>query len=85
MNELELGQATSTLQGLSQDAEARRVYEVRQKVLHDEASMLDWATQAGLRQGARIVAQNMLRFDLDLDTIVQVTGLSESKILALEK
>ncbi|WP_281288458.1 hypothetical protein [Saccharibacillus brassicae] len=43
MNEPKLGQATNTLQGLSQDAEARRVYEARQKVLHNKASMLDGA------------------------------------------
>lgn len=40
-----------TLEFLSQDREARRLYEERQKYLHDEASMIEWATEKGLKKG----------------------------------
>ncbi|MDF2724501.1 MAG: hypothetical protein K0Q59_4176, partial [Paenibacillus sp.] len=43
MNEPQLGKAMTALEYLSQDAEARRLYEMRQKALHDEASMLEGA------------------------------------------
>lgn len=35
MQEPELGKAMTVLEFLSQDAEARRLYEMRQKALHD--------------------------------------------------
>ncbi|WP_190932577.1 hypothetical protein [Paenibacillus polymyxa] len=37
------GKAMDTLQFLSQASEARRLYETRQKYMHDEASMIDRA------------------------------------------
>ncbi|MFB5763997.1 hypothetical protein ACE5LO_26925 [Paenibacillus medicaginis] len=40
-----------TLEFLSQDQEARRRYEERQKYLHDEASMIEWATRNGKAEG----------------------------------
>ncbi len=93
MNEPGLEKAMDTLQYLSQDSEARRLYEARQKYLHDEASMLEGARQAGMRagmqegikEGTREVAKNMLSLGLDPATIAQTTGLSEQEILALKK
>ncbi|MNC62739.1 hypothetical protein D3C75_1127930 [compost metagenome] len=63
------------------DSEARRLYEARQKYLHDEASMLEGAKQAGIKK----VARNMLALNLDIATIAKATGLSEQEILALKK
>ncbi|WP_235533083.1 Rpn family recombination-promoting nuclease/putative transposase [Paenibacillus sp. Leaf72] len=51
MNEPSLEKAMDTLQYLSQDSEARRLYEARQKYLHDEASMMESAMQAGMKAG----------------------------------
>nr|WP_321163441.1 hypothetical protein [Paenibacillus sp. VT-400] len=51
MNEPILKKAMDTLEFLSQDREARRLYEERQKYLHDEASMIEWATEKGIAQG----------------------------------
>ena len=50
MNEPTLKKAMDTLEFLSQDREARRMYEERQKYLHDEASMIEWATEKGERK-----------------------------------
>lgn len=45
MNEPTLKKAMDTLEFLSQDREARRLYEELQKYLYDEASMIEWATE----------------------------------------
>ncbi|AIQ44639.1 hypothetical protein R70723_00950 [Paenibacillus sp. FSL R7-0273] len=70
-----------TLQYLSQDSGARRLYEARQKYLHDEASMLGSADLAGIKK----VAKNMLAMNLDIKTIAKPTGLTEQEINALRK
>ncbi len=58
-----LGKAMTALEYLSQDAEARRLYEMRQKVLHAEASMLEGARMKGESlgsfKGKLEVAKNM--------------------------
>lgn len=97
MNEPGLTKAMDTLQYLSQDTEARRLYEARQKYLHDEASMLEGAKQVGMREGIKEgmkeglkkgvieVAKNMLGLNMDITTIANVTGLSENEISKLKK
>ncbi|ETT72019.1 hypothetical protein C173_15659 [Paenibacillus sp. FSL R7-277] len=81
MNEPGLEKAMDTLQYLSQDSDARRLYEARQKYLHDEASMLGSAKLAGIKE----VAKNMLDLNLDITTIAKATGLTEQEINALRK
>jgi predicted transposase/invertase (TIGR01784 family) len=81
MNEPGLEKAMDTLQYLSQDSEARRLYEARQKYLHDEASMLEGAKQAGIKE----VARNMLALNIDVATIAKATGLTEQEIDSLKK
>ncbi|TBL75722.1 Rpn family recombination-promoting nuclease/putative transposase [Paenibacillus thalictri] len=51
MNEPVLKKAMNTLEFLSQDAETRRLYEARQKYLHDEASLIDGAMTEGRNRG----------------------------------
>lgn len=41
------------LEFLSQDRGARRLYEERQKFLHDEASMIKGALEKGLKEGLK--------------------------------
>lgn len=93
MNKPGLEKAMDTLQYLSQDSEARRLYEARQKYLHDEASMLEGAKQAGLQAGMQAgkqagikeVARNMLALNIDVATIAKATGLTEQEIDSLKK
>lgn len=89
MNEPGLEKAMDTLQYLSQNSEARRLYEARQKYLHDEASMLEGAKQAGLQAGKQAgikeVARNMLALNMDVVTIAKATGLTEQEIVSLTK
>ncbi|AIQ17756.1 MULTISPECIES: Rpn family recombination-promoting nuclease/putative transposase [Paenibacillus] len=51
MNEPILKKAMNTLEFLSQNEEARRQYEDRQKYLHDEASMYETAKTRGFTEG----------------------------------
>lgn len=51
MNEPALQKAIETLEYLSQNPEARRRYEDRQKFLHDEASQRDGAQREGFAKG----------------------------------
>ena len=43
--------ALTTLEFLSQDDQARRLYEARQKALHDYASAIGDATEKGMEKG----------------------------------
>lgn len=81
MNEPTLSKAMTALEYLSQDAEARRMYEMRQKALHDEASMLEGAREEGKLE----VARNMLSKGMDLSFISELTGLSSEELEKLKQ
>ncbi|OMD35518.1 hypothetical protein BSK56_32915 [Paenibacillus borealis] len=87
MNEPGLEKAMDTLQYLSRDSDARRLYEARQKYLHDEASMVEGAKSAGIAEGVnkgkREVARKLLAMGMDYAAVAKATGLSESEIKSL--
>jgi len=89
MNEPVLKKAMTTLEFLSQDAEARRLYEDRQKYLHDEASMIEGALAEGEARGEKKKAiemtKELLKRGVDISIIVEASGLSEAEIMALKK
>uniref|UniRef100_UPI002ED802F5 hypothetical protein n=1 Tax=Cohnella fermenti TaxID=2565925 RepID=UPI002ED802F5 len=70
---------------LSQDAEARRLYEDRQKYLHDEASMIEGALAEGEKRKTIEMALELLRLGVDTAIIARASGLSEAEIIALRK
>lgn len=92
MNESGVKKVMDTLEFLSQDREARRLYEERQKYLHDEASMIEWATEKGIAKGlvegekrkAIEIAKNMLSFGIEVSVIAKTSGLSEPEVEALK-
>ncbi|MFB5674856.1 Rpn family recombination-promoting nuclease/putative transposase [Paenibacillus terreus] len=92
MNEPTLKKAMDTLEFLSQDREARRRYEERQKYLHDEASMIEWATRKGRVEGkaegekkkAEEIARNMLAMGMEVSVISKVSGLTEAEVQSLQ-
>ncbi|WP_309248981.1 Rpn family recombination-promoting nuclease/putative transposase [Paenibacillus sp. MZ04-78.2] len=89
MNEPVLKKAMDTLEFLSQDAEARRLYEDRQKFLHDEASMIERALAEGEARGERKkaleMAKELLAHGVEISIIAKASGLPESEILALKE
>ncbi|MDD9265786.1 Rpn family recombination-promoting nuclease/putative transposase [Paenibacillus sp. GCM10023248] len=76
MQEPELGKAMTVLEFLSQDEDARRIYELRQKALHDEASLREGAREEGERKGKLDVAIKMIAKGMDLASISELTGIS---------
>ncbi len=91
MNEPALRKAMETLEFLSQDSEARRKYEDRQKFLHDEASQRDGAQREGFAKGMKEgmkeakleVARKLLQMGLDLPAIQTATGLTEEELKSI--
>ncbi|MEK3791982.1 Rpn family recombination-promoting nuclease/putative transposase [Paenibacillus sp. FSL R7-0204] len=95
MNEPALKKAMETLEFLSQDSEARRKYEDRQKFLMDEASQRDGALREGFAKGvaegraqgeleAKLeIAKNLLAMGTDPASIQKATGLSEEELKSI--
>ncbi|MEK8129584.1 Rpn family recombination-promoting nuclease/putative transposase [Paenibacillus filicis] len=97
MNEPVLKKAMDTLEFLSQDEEARRLYEDRQKYLHDEASMIEGALAEGEARGlergielgelkkALQMASELLSLGVEISVIAKASGLTEREIRELAK
>lgn len=95
MNEPALKKAMETLEFLSQDSEARRKYEDRQKFLMDEASQRDGALREGFAKGVaegtakgeleakRIIAKNLLSMGMDRASVQKATGLTEKELKSI--
>lgn len=80
MREPTLKKAMTTLEFLSQDEEARRLYEARQKYLHDEASMLEGARTEGVAKGKLEMAKKLFSKGIDIKLIAETSGMSEEEI-----
>lgn len=81
MNEPALGKAMTALEYLSQDTEAQRLYEMRQKALHDEASMLEGAREEGKLE----LAKSLLHMGVDMPTLAKATGLTIKELIKLKE
>lgn len=81
MNEPTLRKAMDTLEFLSQNEEARRLYEIRQKALHDEASMMTGAKEEGKLE----ITKNLLAMGLDISTISKATGFSAADLEQMKR
>ena len=78
--------ALDRLQTLSADAEARRLAFVRERALHDEASLLKDAREEGREEALRETAINLLRATvLDDATIAAATGLDAAEVRTLRQ
>ncbi len=85
MSEPTIRKAVNVLEFLSQDAEARRLYELREKALKDELNMIEGAKAEGERQKALEVAKNLLALEMTVDMIAKATGLSTEEIEKLKQ
>jgi predicted transposase/invertase (TIGR01784 family) len=94
MNEPVLKKAMDTLEFLSQNDEARRQYEARQRYLHDEASMYEAAKIAeakgrtegeakGKADAQKEIAYKLLALGIELSVIAEASGLSADEIKKL--
>ena len=65
---------------LTGDAETRRLAELREKAIRDEAAGLKSATRKGIEQGKKEVAKKMLAKNISIDIIMEVTELTKEDI-----
>lgn len=83
--------AEEELEYLSGDAAERRLAELREKAIRDEAAAMAGATRRGIEQGLKQgrevekiqIAKKMLEKHIDINTIIEVTGLTKEKIESL--
>ena len=92
-----LKKAMTTLEFLSQNKEARMLYEMRKKALLDEQSALNYAESRGREEGKlegrlegkaerdREIVASMLQKGLSVSLIAEITGLSETEVESLGK
>jgi predicted transposase/invertase (TIGR01784 family) len=71
--------AVVELKRLSQDEEAQRLYEAREKAIRDENSRLKTA----LRKRDKEIAQNLIKIGLTNDQISEATKLSAEEIAGM--
>ena len=80
--------AMNRIKQLSADEETRRLAFVRERALHDEATLLKEAKEQGLQQGReetkRETASKLIQLGMLNDTqIAETTGLVETDVQAL--
>lgn len=84
----DIKQAVKTLEEISDDKEMRRLVELREKAILDEASLTYDAKQEGLKEGAKQqkieIAKKMLENKMDIETIAKLTGLTKEEIKNLK-
>ncbi|MHB1682052.1 MAG: Rpn family recombination-promoting nuclease/putative transposase [Bacilli bacterium] len=72
--------ALTTLEWLSQDKEARQLYDDRQRALHDYVSIVEGAREEGEIKGRKEVARRMLAEGIATDTVARFTEFSVEEI-----
>lgn len=81
--------AVKELEYLSQDEKARAEYEAYDMAIRDEKSMIIFAERKGKEEGKKEnsieVAKEMLKINIPIETIIQVTKLTKEEIIKLQK
>ncbi|MCK8824106.1 Rpn family recombination-promoting nuclease/putative transposase [Fuchsiella alkaliacetigena] len=77
----ELKEAAETLEVLSQDEEAREIYEARQKAIHDYVSSIEGAK----KERDLEIAKEMLKGNEDIEKIIKYTNLSRDQVEEIRK
>ena len=85
MQEPAIQKALTTLEFLSQDEEARRLYEDRERALHDYVSDLEGAREEGSQARAIQIARNLLNQNLNVKDVSDVTGLTIEEVEAIQR
>ena len=80
----DIKQAVKTLEEISDDKDMRRLVELREKAILDEALLTYDAKQEGLKEGAKQqkieIAKKMLENKMDIETIAKLTDLTKEEI-----
>ena len=82
----ELKEAVEKLQGMSEDDYMQRIADLREKAILDYNSGMDTALRKGIAEGEKKAkletAKKRLEKGMNIDTIVEVTGLSKEEIVS---
>ena len=78
----ELKEAVEKLQGMSEDDYMQRIADLREKAILDYNNGMDTALRKGIKKGKLETAKKMLEKGMDIDTIIEVTGLSKEEIVS---
>ncbi len=81
MNEPMLNKPMTVLEFLSQDAEARLTYEMREKYLLDQASMLAGSNKRSREEGKEVGRE----VGINIEIITRTTKLTREQIENLQK
>jgi predicted transposase/invertase (TIGR01784 family) len=84
----EIGKAVAKLMALSEDEEARMIAESREKLRRDISAAEHAARKEGREEGREeaqlVIARKALEKGVSLETVMAITGLSQSDILLLQ-
>ena len=76
----EVKKAKSILYVMSEDEKLQRLAELKEKWARDERSALRSAREEGIKEGTKEIAKKMKKKNIDVDSIVEITGLTKEKI-----
>ena len=85
---VKIKKAKEEMEYLTGEEETRRIAELREKHIRDEAAIKSLAREKGLadgriegiKEGAKEIAKKMKIKGIDIDTIIEVTGISKDEI-----
>ncbi len=78
-----MNEVIEEIKRLCQDENIIGLYDAEAVARKEMNSRLVYAEQQGIEQGMEIVAKNMLRKNMDIAIITEVTGLSKEQIKEL--
>lgn len=83
-NNENIKKAEAELEYLTGDEETRRLAYLREKAIRDEISAMNWAKKDGMQKGMEKTkkehAKKMLAKNIDIDLIIEITGLTREEI-----
>lgn len=91
-NNQEIKKAMNELEEMSEDEELRRLAELREKAIRDEKNGLRHAREEGIEegikqgigQGIEQVTKKMIKLNMPVEDIMNITGLKEEEILQIK-
>ncbi|MBO5348462.1 MAG: hypothetical protein J6A89_01385, partial [Clostridia bacterium] len=72
--------AEEELEYLTGDEETRRLAYLREKAIRDEMAAMSKARKEGKAEGKKDVAKKMLAKKMDINLIMEITGLTKEEI-----
>jgi predicted transposase YdaD len=78
-------ESTLVYKELSEDERTRLLYEEREKARRDERGRIRFAEKQGAKKQAFDIANNMLKDNMPIDSIIKFTNLTQEEIGELYK